>query len=140
MSKDRELLIEIMSYIAKGKLKVERLESNEYENIRETKELLAQPEQEPEQSEHPIYIIGIGWQCDEMPAEGVKLYTAPPKREPFKPDWVNYRQGVEDSKREPLSDEDIRVIIGQLPTEVDLDTGIEFCMLIEKAHGIGESE
>ena len=24
--------------------------------------------------------------------------------EPFTPDWVNYRQGVEDSKREPLSD------------------------------------
>lgn len=42
MSKERELLIEIMSYIAKGKLKVEGLESNEYETIREAKELLAQ--------------------------------------------------------------------------------------------------
>ena len=27
--------------------------------------------------------------------------------EPFKPDWVNYRQGVEDAKREPLSDKEI---------------------------------
>ena len=36
----------------------------------------------------------------------------------------------------PLSLEDIRVIINQLPTEVDLDTGIEFCRIIEKAHGI----
>ncbi len=41
-------------------------------------------------------------------------------------------------KCEPLSDEDIRVIINQLPTEVDLETGIEFCRIIEKAHGIGE--
>jgi hypothetical protein len=34
-------------------------------------------------------------------------------------------------KREPLSDEDIRVIINQLPTEVDLDTGIELCRIID---------
>ena len=26
--------------------------------------------------------------------------------EPFKPDWANYRQGVADSKRKPLSDEE----------------------------------
>lgn len=41
-------------------------------------------------------------------------------------------------KREPLSDENIRTIINQLPSEVDLETGIEFCKIIEKAHGIGE--
>ena len=40
-------------------------------------------------------------------------------------------------KREPLSKEAIRAIVNQLPTEVDLDTGIEFCKIIEKAHGIG---
>ena len=32
----------------------------------------------------------------------VKELLAQP--EPFTPDWVNYRQGVEDSNREPLSD------------------------------------
>jgi len=40
-------------------------------------------------------------------------------------------------EREPLSDEDIRTIVNQLPTEVDLETGIEFCRIIDKAHGIG---
>jgi hypothetical protein len=38
---------------------------------------------------------------------------------------------------EPLSYCAIRAIVNQLPTEVDLDTGIEFCRIIEKAHGIG---
>lgn len=41
---------------------------------------------------------------------------------------------------EPLSKEAIRAIVNQLPTEVDLDTGIEFCKIIEKAHGIGGEE
>ena len=50
--------------------------------------------------------------------ETVPLYTALPKRE-------------------PLSYCAIRAIVNQLPTEVDLDTGIEFCRIIEKAHGIG---
>jgi len=35
-------------------------------------------------------------------------------------------------KREPLSDDAIRAIVNQLPTDVDLDTGIEFCRIIEK--------
>ena len=43
-------------------------------------------------------------------------------------------------KREPLSEDEIRAIVNQLPTEVDLDTGIEFCRIIEKAHGIGGEE
>ena len=43
-------------------------------------------------------------------------------------------------KREPLSYCAIRAIVNQLPTEVDLDTGIEFCRIIEKAHGIGGGE
>jgi hypothetical protein len=36
------------------------------------------------------------------------LLLAQPEQEPFKPDWANYRQGVADSKREPLSDKEIR--------------------------------
>ena len=54
----------------------------------------------------------------ELDGEGEPLYTSP-------------------QKREPLSYEDVRAIVNQLPTEVDLDTGIEFCKIIEKAHGIG---
>ena len=37
----------------------------------------------------------------------IKELLAQPEQEPFKPDWVNYRQGVADSKREPLSDGEI---------------------------------
>ncbi len=37
---------------------------------------------------------------------------------------------------EPLSKEAIRAIVNQLLTEVSLDTGVEFCRIIEKAHGI----
>ena len=44
------------------------------------------------------------------------------------------------AQSEPLSEDDIRTIVNQLPTEVDLDTGIEFCRIIEKAHGIGGGE
>lgn len=34
----------------------------------------------PKPEQEPIYIVGKGWQCDEMPPEGVKLYTSPPKQ------------------------------------------------------------
>ena len=51
-----------------------------------------------------------------------------------------YAQAKIDLKPEPLSKEAIRAIVNQLPTEVDLDTGIEFCKIIEKAHGIGGGE
>ena len=43
-------------------------------------------------------------------------------------------------KREPLSEDAIRAIVNQLPTQVDLDTGIEFCRIIEKANGIRGEE
>jgi hypothetical protein len=39
-------------------------------------------------------------------------------------------------EQEPLSYEDIRSIVNQLPAEVDLRVGVEFCRIIEKAHGI----
>ena len=42
----------------------------------------------------------------------------------------------EQTEQEPLSEDAIRAIVNQLPTQVDLDTGIEFCRIIEKAHGI----
>ena len=51
-----------------------------------------------------------------------------------------YAQAKIDLKPEPLSDEDVRAIVNQMPTEVDLDTGIDFCRIIEKAHGIGVDE
>ena len=68
--------------------------------------------------------------------EGEPLYTSPLKREPFKPDWANYRQGVEDSKREPLSE----AIVLRLFTEAFCrqgDINTNFARAIEKAHGIG---
>ena len=56
--------------------------------------------------------------------------------EPFKPDWANYRQGVADSKREPLSDAQIAELWG------DKHSGKthmvkNFARAIEKAHSIG---
>lgn len=55
--------------------------------------------------------------------------------------WLDgYETGRKDpQKRESLSEAEIRTIVNQLPTEVDLDTGIEFCIIIEKAHGIMET-
>jgi len=47
----------------------------------------------------------------------------------FKPDWVNYRQGVEDSKREPLSFDDLNNMWCGNP--------IDFARRIESIHGIG---
>ena len=43
-------------------------------------------------------------------------------------------------EQEPLSKKAIRTIVNQLPSEVDLRTAIEFCRIIEKAHGIGGGE
>jgi len=73
--------------------------------------LLAQPEQIEQE---PIYIVGEGWQCDEMPEEGLKLYTSP--------------------KREPLSDDEIY----NLMPKNQWQSFIELARSIEKAHGIGE--
>jgi len=56
--------------------------------------------------------------------------------EQFKPDWVNYRQGVEDGKLEPLSNKWLEDNIGLIHRDVsftDLVRGVE------KAHGIGET-
>jgi len=134
MSKDRELLIEIMSYIAKGKLKVERLESNEYENIRETKELLAQPQ--PEQTEQEP----VAWMYEEATSFDKDGYLA---------GWLPcfYLEKADEDKslrketplytalpkREPLSEAEIL----NLYQDFSKTTFVELVRQIEKAHGIG---
>ena len=49
---------------------------------------------------------------------------------------LGYAQGVADSKREPVSDEEIEQIWGQ----DSLGSTVEFVRAIEKAHGIGGGE
>jgi len=39
-------------------------------------------------AQEPVYVVGKGWNCDEMPAEGTKLYTHPA------PSW----QGLSDDE------------------------------------------
>lgn len=53
--------------------------------------------------------------------------------EPFKPDWDNYKQGVADSKREPLSDEEIAALWANKSPANEF----ECVRLVEQAHGIG---
>jgi murein L,D-transpeptidase YafK len=110
MSKERELLKIILSYV-------------------ENKYLLA-------------HEFEMATQIDETFIEIQELLAQPEQptmtqREAYQ---RGYTQAELNLKREPLSDEDIRVIINQLPTGVDLDTGIELCRIIEKAHGIGGEE
>ena len=76
-----------------------------------------------------------GVACNELCIDIHKL-LAQPEQEPFKPDWVNYRQGVEDAKREPLSDEEI----ADLWANKSPANEFECVRLVEKAHGIGEQK
>lgn len=41
-------------------------------------------------------------------------------------------------KRQPLSDEEIEVIVSQLPSEVAIETAVELARIVEKAHGVEE--
>ena len=120
MNKEREILKKILLLYRKDN------SCMSWGVARDIEYLLAQPEQE----EAPVATKLEGHQftafhvsaddfkkLKKLPT-GTRLYTAPPKRE-------------------PLSYCAIRAIVNQLPTEVDLDTGIEFCRIIEKAHGIG---
>ena len=66
-------------------------------------------------------------QIDDIVKEIEELLAQP---EPFKPDWANYRQGVADSKREPLSESEIAFIWG------DSDYDVAVVRRIEKAHGV----
>ena len=71
----------------------------------------------------------------------IKDLLAQPKQEPFKPDWVNYRQGVADSKREPLSEATINYYLERLGSHFKWDDGFEAGVKwAEKAHGIGEQK
>ena len=123
MSKEREMLKKIL---ATGGL------NNELSC--EIEELLAQPEHIPDVGNmvEPVawmyeWVNEIGQHVKSVvynfydDANLIPLYTSP-------------------QVPEPLSDEAIRAIVNQLPTEVNLDTGIEFCKIIEKAHGIGGGE
>ena len=101
------------------------------ELVFEIKELLAQPEQEPAAWIIQTEVEGklLEWVCTDkkhyMEAhdsikEPIPLYTAPPKRE-------------------PLSDEEIKMKWNRLPTNTK-DPIIRFARAIEKAHGIGGVE
>ena len=123
------------------------------------KDLLAQPEQEPiayvadpsvgfdvSRSAQGMPLIWLGKleYGDKLYRERTRFPTIVPlyEREGLTPReaLTEYKRGYAraelDLKREPLSEDEIRTIVNQLPTEVDLDTGIEFCRIIEKAHGI----
>ena len=77
--------------------------------------------------------VQIGYEIQELLAqpEHIPDVGNMVKQELFKPDWANYRQGVEDSKREPLSEGMICLIYD------DTEDSVSFARLIEKAHGIG---
>ena len=61
--------------------------------------------------------------------------------EPFSPDWATYRQGVADSKREPLSEATINYYLERLGSHFKWDDGFEAGVkYAEKAHGIGGGE
>ena len=110
MSKERELLKEIMSYFAKGDITIRRFEnsSDVAETLHTAQELLAQPEQEP---------------VEDRIARWHKL---------------GYEQGRKSLKREPLSDEEViakyRAITLYAPSYY---AGFRDA---EKAHGIGGGE
>ena len=63
------------------------------------------------------------------------IYTAPPEQ--FKPDWVNYRQGLEDAKPKPLSNQWLEDNIGLIHRDVSFT---DLVRAVEKAHGIGADE
>jgi hypothetical protein len=137
MSKERELLKKVWEDLDGDRDNYNML-------CEEIEELLAQPEQqEPVAWRWKTHKRNYYTYSEENyhELEGEPLYTAaPPKDEPPMTQREAYKRGYAqaelDLKRESLSDEEIRVIINQLPTDVDLDTGIEFCKIIEKAHGI----
>ena len=116
MSKERQLLKEIMSYIAKGGLAIIDSNSDVAQTLFEVQELLAQPEREP-----------VAWMCNLMG------------------DVVTYRPNVNNGytplytsppKREPLSEEQVCKIL----IKKEWKGFLELVRQIEKAHGIGGKE
>lgn len=77
-------------------------------------------------------ILATGWLNNTISCEVEDLLNEP-EQEPFKPDWVNYRQGVEDAKREPLSYDQIVAII-----QTNMSNGLfALARAVEEEHGIG---
>ena len=119
MSKERELLKEIMSYFAKGDITIRKFEnsSDVAETLHTAQELLTQPEQEP-----------VAWMNDsggcflsdgnKYSENWIALYTAPPKREPLTGIEISQGFQTDDDATHPYS----------------YWSGVDFA---EKAHGIG---
>lgn len=120
MSKERELLQASLGFLYPRRW-VEPEEQQVLDIItRDIEELLAQPEQEPD-----LWVVTNTW--------GVNEYLwSEPREQVYENYKVTRFYRLPPPTREPLSDEDIRVIINQLPTGVDLDTGIELCRIIDK--------
>ena len=135
MSKERELLKEIMSYFAKGDITIRRFEnsSDVAETLHTAQELLAQPETEQEPVEDRIVGNGEPPTTDGDP----DVYTSSPMthREAY---LRGYEKAVCALKREPLSDEEViakyRAITLYAPSYY---AGFRDA---EKAHGIGGGE
>ena len=73
-------------------------------------------------------ILATNWLDYQLSCEVKELLAQP---EPFKPDWADYRQGVADSTREPLSDKWLRDNIHLIHKDVSF---IDLVRAIEKAH------
>ena len=81
-------------------------------------------------------ILATGWLNNTISCEVEKLLAQP---EPFKPDWDNYKQGVADSKREPLSEKEIREG-NESMLNVTRETFIKGVRFAEVMHGIEVGE
>ena len=81
-------------------------------------------------------ILATGWLNNELSCEVEELLAQP---EPFKPDWANYRQGAEDAKREPLSDQEVIAKYKDIALDNPLYVPSYYAGFrdAEKAHGIG---
>lgn len=73
------------------------------------------------------------WVLLELIADINKIEQLLAQPEPFKPDWANYRQGVADSKREPLSNIDIKEA-SRNAKDMSFYNGVKWA---ERQHGIG---
>ena len=126
MSKEKELLREIMRYIASG---VVSITSNDLgdaaETFHEIQELLAQPEQTEQEP--------VAWMLidKETGARIPKAYK--PEHGVNKDRWELYPLFASPPTREPLSDEEICEIL----IKKEWRGFVELVRIIEKAHGIG---
>jgi hypothetical protein len=80
--------------------------------------------------------ILVSEQLDIVLSREVGELLAQPDKASFKPDWANYRQGVEDSKREPLSDDEV-IVPEWMTSQYERQAFVIGVRFAEKAHGIG---